>query len=77
MIANLGAIAKGYIADEVKEILEQIGDYVPENIMIMPLADSKETLEHMQRGIVKRCVQNGMRYANRLQLQIWNNLKEE
>lgn len=63
--------------EEVKDILKQIRTYQLENIMIMPLADTKETLERVQRGIVRKCVKNGFRYANRLQLQIWNNVKEE
>ncbi len=59
--------------DEVRAILEQIGDYKRENIMIMPLAGSKLELEKVQKGLVRKCVENGIRYANRLQLQIWDN----
>ncbi len=63
--------------EEVKDILKQIGTYQLENIMIMPLADTKDELERVQQDIVRKCVKNGFRYANRLQLQIWNNDKEE
>lgn len=44
--------------------------------MIMPLADCKEELERIQRNMVRKCVKYGFRYANRLQLQIWDNSEE-
>ena len=62
--------------EEVKDILEKIGTYQLENVMIMPLADCKEELERIQRNMVRKCVKYGFRYANRLQLQIWDNSKE-
>ena len=62
--------------EEVKDILEKIGTYQLENVMIMPLADCKEELERIQRNMVRKCVKYGFRYANRLQLQIWDNSEE-
>lgn len=62
--------------EEVKDILEKIGTYQLENVMIMPLADCKEEFERIQRNMVRKCVKYGFRYANRLQLQIWDNSEE-
>lgn len=61
---------------EVKDILREIGTYQVENVMIMPLADSKVELERIQCDMVRRCIKFGFRYANRLQLQIWDNSEE-
>lgn len=62
--------------DEVKEILKQIGEYDLTKVMIMPLADSREQLYLVQKDIIRLCVENNLRYANRLQLQVWDNKKE-
>lgn len=59
--------------DEVKGILEQIGTYDNTKVMIMPLADSRDELYAIQRDLVRLCISNNFRYANRLQLQIWDN----
>ena len=62
--------------EEVKDLLEKIGTYQLENVMIMPQADCKEELERIQCNMVRKCVKYGFRYANRLQLQIWDNSEE-
>jgi 7-carboxy-7-deazaguanine synthase len=62
--------------DEVKEILEQIGTYDSTKVMIMPLADSRDELYVIQNNLVRLCIDNNLRYANRLQLQIWDNKEE-
>lgn len=62
--------------DEVKEILKHIGEYDSTKVMIMPLADSREQLYFVQKELIRLCVKNNLRYANRLQLQVWNNEKE-
>ncbi len=62
--------------DEVKNILKLIGEYDSTKVMIMPLADSREQLYFVQKELIRLCVKNNLRYANRLQLQVWNNEKE-
>lgn len=62
--------------DEIKEILSEIGEYDEERILIMPQAASVEQLNEMQAKIVRLCIINKMRYANRLQLQVWGNENE-
>lgn len=62
--------------DEIKEILNELGDYDEERILIMPQAASVEQLSEMQTEIVRLCILNNMRYANRLQLQVWGNENE-
>ncbi len=62
--------------DEIRSILEQIGEYDPFKVLVMPLADSRSDLYRIQRDLVRLCIDNGLRYANRLQLQIWGNKKE-
>lgn len=59
--------------DEVKDILEQIDDYDPFKVLIMPLAASRSNLYKIQKNLARLCIKNGLRYANRLQLQIWGN----
>ncbi len=43
----------------------------------MPLASTKDELTNCQKNLVKLCIMNNLRYANRLQLQIWGDSKEE
>lgn len=62
--------------DEVKDILMHIGEYDLTKVMIMPLADSREQLYLVQKELIRLCVENNLRYANRLQLQVWNNKEE-
>ncbi len=62
--------------DEVKDVLMQIGEYDPTRVMIMPLANSREQLYLVQKAIIGFCIDNNLRYANRLQLQVWNNEEE-
>lgn len=58
--------------DEIRHVLEQLGPYDPQRVMIMPLAATREELVRIQRNMVRLCMKNGLRYANRLQLQIWD-----
>lgn len=62
--------------DEIKEILDELGEYDEERILIMPQASSIEQLNEVQAEIVRLCILNNMRYANRLQLQVWRNENE-
>ncbi len=63
--------------DEIKELLDELGEYDKERILIMPQAASIEQLNKVQAEIVRLCILNNMRYANRLQLQIWRNDNEQ
>ena len=62
--------------DEVKDILEQIGDYDRERVLIMPQAATIERLNEIQAEVARLCICNNLRYSNRLQLQIWGNENE-
>jgi 7-carboxy-7-deazaguanine synthase len=63
--------------EEVKKILNQIGDYDLFKVLIMPLASSRNQLYKVQKNLARLCINNGFRYANRLQLQIWGRSCEE
>ncbi len=62
--------------EEVKDILSKLKEYDPVNVFIMPLATTRAELYECQKGIVKMCIDNNLRYANRLQLQIWDDSEE-
>ena len=62
--------------DEIRGILNEIGEYDEERVMVMPQADSIECLEEIQAEVARLCIENKFRYANRLQLQIWRNENE-
>ncbi|MEK4477179.1 7-carboxy-7-deazaguanine synthase QueE [Paenibacillus sp. FSL R7-0048] len=62
--------------DEVASILAEVGDYDPFRVMIMPMAATIQELQRVQKKVLKMCIDHNMRYANRLQLQIWNNKSE-
>jgi 7-carboxy-7-deazaguanine synthase len=63
--------------DEINDLLNQIGDYDPFKVLIMPLASSRNQLFKVQKNLVRLCIKNGLRYANRLQLQIWGRSYEK
>ncbi|MEK3875961.1 7-carboxy-7-deazaguanine synthase QueE [Paenibacillus sp. FSL H8-0122] len=62
--------------EEVSSILKEIGDYDPFRVMIMPMAATLKDLQLVQKKVLKLCIDYNMRYANRLQLQIWDNQSE-
>lgn len=62
--------------DEIHRVLEQLGPYDPQRVMIMPLAATRKELCRIQQNMVRLCMINGLRYANRLQLQIWDGKSE-
>lgn len=44
--------------------------------MVMALSNSKNELDKIQKDIISLCIKYNLRYANRLQLQVWNNERE-
>ena len=62
--------------EEVLYILKQIRHYDPFKVMVMPLASTPEELYDIQKQLVQLCIKYNLRYANRLQLQIWGNGSE-
>lgn len=62
--------------DEITDLLGLLATYDLERILIMPMSTTKNDLYKMQRKVIALCLQNGYRYSNRLQLQVWGNKKE-
>lgn len=62
--------------NEVEEILSQLGHYNNNKVMIMAESSTKKELEEKQLNIIRKCIKHNLRYANRLQLQIWDQDKE-
>lgn len=63
--------------DEINDLLKQIGHYDPFKVFVMPLAATRSDLYKVQKNLVKLCIDHGLRYANRLQLQIWGGRSKE
>lgn len=60
----------------VQHILEKLSNIDYNNVFMMPLAKSLAELAGLQKEIVKLCIKYRYRYANRLQLQIWDRGEE-
>ncbi len=71
-------VVRAYQKDfnEVRSFLKLLNSYDPERILIMPVSKTRHDLYIAQKKIIALCLKNGYRYANRLQLQIWNNKQE-
>ena len=57
-------------------IISNFSLYNPDRIMVMALSNSKNELDKIQKDIISLCIKYNLRYANRLQLQVWNNERE-
>ena len=62
--------------DNIVSELKKSSAFDKKNILIMPLASSRNQLFRMQQQVVEWCVIYGYRYCNRLHLQIWGKGKE-
>lgn len=58
--------------NEIREILHKIKKYDDLRVLVMPQSSSKQDLEKKQKDIINLCIINGVRYGNRLQLQVWD-----
>lgn len=61
-----------YDFTQIKKILNQIGEFDNKKVLVMPLSQNKKQLEEAQIGVVSKCIEFGYTYANRLQLQLWD-----
>ena len=61
---------------EVISILSKLDKVDWRNVMIMPLAATRQQLYEIQQELVRLCIKYNLRYMNRLQLQIWDVGKE-
>jgi 7-carboxy-7-deazaguanine synthase len=62
---------------EIKSILDELSIVHPFKVLIMPAASSRKELIGRQKKIIKLCLENNFRYANRLQLQVWGTKEEK
>lgn len=56
----------------IRMIVDEVGDIPVSKVLIMPLANSRYELYLNQKSIVRKCIEYGFTYTNRLQLQIWD-----
>lgn len=59
---------------EIEHFLSNL-EYDPTKVFLMPLASTREELFEVQEEIINLCIKHGLRYANRLQLQVWDTQK--
>lgn len=62
---------------DVQHILRGLNNIDYNNVFMMPLASSLAELAVIQKEIVRLCIKYRYRYANRLQLQIWDGGEED
>lgn len=60
----------------VQHIIQKLRNVDCNNVFMMPLAKSLAELTRLQKEIVRLCIKYHYRYANRLQLQIWDGGEE-
>lgn len=74
------SIFKFVVSDErdVEEVLQLIDEFRldKDKIYLMPLASDKNTLEKKSKIVIELCKKYGFRYSDRLQIRIWNTMRE-
>lgn len=58
--------------EEIKKILLDIPTYV-EDVYLMPMGDTIETLEENSLFVMEKSVELGFKYSDRLHIRVWNN----
>lgn len=58
-------------ADEVRRVLDRLGDLDPTRVMLMPQASTPEELLRRSPAIADACKQAGLRFGQRLHLLLW------
>lgn len=61
---------------EISEIIKKLGLEKDERIMLMPLSSTYDEIKQREKLVIKLCIQNNYRYADRLQLQVWKDDEE-
>ena len=57
---------------EAKDIVNQLSLNEISRNFIMPATNSRKELFACQKEFIKLCIEHNFRYANRLQLQVWD-----
>jgi len=57
--------------EEINNLLKEIPVYM--NIYLMPLGDTKETLERNSKFVIEKSMELGFMYSDRLHIRIWDN----
>ncbi len=57
--------------DEVRRVLDQLGDLEPARVMLMPQASTAEELLRKSPAVAEACKQSGLRFGQRLHLLLW------
>lgn len=59
--------------EDLLDILEDYGDYLSMNyVCLMPAGDSQDKLENTRKIVAELCIEQGLRYSERLHIVIWN-----
>lgn len=56
---------------EIKSLLSEIPVYM--DIYLMPLGDTRETLEKNARFVIEKSMELGFKYSDRIHIRIWDN----
>ncbi|MCO7127530.1 7-carboxy-7-deazaguanine synthase QueE [Sporolactobacillus shoreicorticis] len=59
--------------NEIEHVLSLLKTYNRERVLVMPLSNSRMDLFKVQQEMIGLCIRHQFRYANRLQLQVWDN----
>lgn len=58
---------------EIQSILKAIPVYM--DVYLMPLGDTKETLETNAKFVMEKCIEKGYKYSDRIHIRIWDSLQ--
>ena len=62
-----------YGADEVQEILQQLKNVKPSDVLLMPEGTDSETLDSRAGWIAEICKRTGFRFCPRLHVALYGN----
>lgn len=62
---------------EIKNVLSNLDTYDHDRILAMPLASSKKEIEETGKSVVELCKKYNIRYADRMQLRLWEEELDE
>lgn len=62
--------------EEISRIIKKLNLVKDERIMLMALSSNYAEIKDREKSVIKLCMKNNYRYADRLQLQIWRDEEE-
>jgi len=62
---------------EVEDIIKKLSLTEISKIFLMPVTNNRQELFACQKDFIKFCIERNFRYANRLQLQVWDTDEEK